>query len=449
MTRDELPPCAEISERTIIGQCMIYDYCTRESAQLLGVDDFYFDRNRILYRIMLKLNADGAIPDVQLVGQRVLDRGYKDRIGGLKVLSEYIDSVCTGQNLSYHARIIKEKAALRKLMALASDITHTAAQQTDPQGFIEESKRTLIELAQSNAERKEVESITDNIASEVGQIMSGKEPAELVKTGIPSLDRKTGGLFSSLPHVVAGLTSMGKSALLLNIAINIGLRNQRALYITLEDAAQYQRRRMIARLAKADLHRIMINQPNADESKRIIQAHLDLAKRKQPLFWIHDSARTPEQILYTAATHKATVGLDVLMVDHLGFIQAPGKDEYHQVSNAMREITNMAKELAVPIVLAVQLSRGNKERRAKNPRPVLRDLRGSGHIEQDARAVWFVHREKDTPDVMEIKIAKQSHGPTGMVKMHCNLSQMYVCDMQDEQVDDGYSSPQEELGYNG
>lgn len=447
---DSRLPYAEISEQTVIGQILVYEYCIKEAAQILDTDDFYLEIHRIIYKTALDLNTEGAPVDVSTVGQKLLDRNLAERIGGLKELSKFIDYCCTSQNLEYHAKVIKEKSALRNLVYLATDITARAARHQDPQQFLQDSKSNIVELAQVNVDRKPVESINEGMTDTVGEILKNEPPPGLVKTGITAIDKKCGGLASSLLTVVAGRPSMGKSAFLINIAINIGLRGGKVLYFTLEDAKQYQQRRMLARLAEADLERVMLNKVTPEESKRLIETQIMLGNRKAPLFWIQDSASTIAQITQSAVTHKATIGLDVLMVDHLGYVKEKGNTEYEITSNAVRGFANLAKELKIPLVLAVQLNRKIEDSGRK--RPKLSDLRASGRIEEDARIVWFVHREhkddkKKDPHDFELLVAKSSHGKTGPISLWCDMSQIWIRDRK-EPVLDGYDTPHGDIGYN-
>lgn len=444
-------PYSELAERTVIGQIMMYDYCIKQAAQLLIVDDFYLDAHRIIYKAALDLNTKGSPCEINIVGQRLLDLGLTERIGGLAMLGKFVDYVATGQTLEHYAKIIKEKAAMRNLVHLAKDIQHEAINHSDPQAFLQESKQTVVELAQVNAEKRHVESINENLTDIVGEVMKGEPPKGLVPTGMRGLDRLCGGLAASLLTVVAGRPSMGKSTLLLNMAINIGFAGKKVLYFTLEDAKQYQQRRVLARLADINLHRIMLNQIRGDEHERILNAQIKLDGLKRPLFWIRDTAATVEEIAASAMTHRATTGLDVLMVDHLGYIKGEGKSEYEITSNAVRGMANLAKELAVPLILAVQLNRKIEERGSEKnpPTPQLADLRASGRIEEDARIVWFVHRpdkRKDNSDTkFEVHVKKSSHGQTGVALLESKLSRVLIHDPRDASQDD---TAWQDTGYN-
>jgi len=341
---------------------------------------------------------------------------------------------------------------LRNLIWVSSEIKAQAYDNPDPQAFLEQSKASMIELANIHAEKRVVESVTGGIGSIIGDILKGEPPRGMVQTGIKAIDDEYGGLSGNLLTVVAGRPSMGKSAFLLNVAINIGLRGQRVLYLTLEDAAEYQKRRLLARLAGVNLKRIMLNNPTGEESTRIIETQVMLEKRKQPLFWIQDSGNTPEKILHSAATHKATIGLDVLMVDHLGYVRERGDAEYQITSNAVRRFAEMAKELEIPVVLAVQFNR--KIENDKRTIPKLSDLRGSGHIEEDARIIWFVHRpkkddEKADPNEFNLFVAKASHGKPGRLRLWCDMSQMYIRDKREGELSDHQDETAwQDTGYN-
>ena len=450
--KDPKLPYSEEAERIVIGQIMRYNYCIKEAAALLTLDDFYFEINRIIYKAALDLNSEGIPTEIHLVGQRIFDRGLKDKIGGLATLSKYVDEVCTGQTLEYYAKIIKGKAAMRNLVHIANDITTEAPRQTDADEFLAESRKNVLDATIRDTGRHPTAAAESDVVKVVGAALGGETPAEIMLTGIKSLDDYSGGLCSSLVTVVAGRPGSGKSCFLLNLAIEGGLRGRRVLYFSLEDARIYQLKRMLSRLADVDVRNIMLNRPTEAEGKRLLQAQVMLSQRKVPLFWINDSVKTSNQLAQVAMLHKTTCGLDLLLVDHLGYLRDDGKDEYQIASAAVRSLAILAKDLAVPVVLAVQLNRGVEDRRVKIPE--LSDLRGSGRIEEDARAVWLLYRpaiydqEKADPHKLELRIAKSTHGRVGKIELHCDMSRMFIKDKRDDVGNKPTSSTQKEIGYN-
>ena len=451
--KDPQLPYSEQAERIVLGQIMLYDYCIKEAAALLTLDDFYFEQNRIIYKAALDLNIDGMPTEVHLVGQRILDRGLKDKIGGLETLSRYLDDVCTGQTLEYYARTIKEKAAIRNLVHVATDITNEAPRQTDADEFLAESRKNMIEATIRDTASHPTTAVEADINKIVGEVLGGEAPSEIIPTGLKALDEQCGGVASSLLTVVAGRPGMGKSALLLNLAIESGLRGRKVLYFSLEDAKIYQQKRMLARLADVDMKKIMLNRTDAAESKKLLNAQIILAQRKSPLFWINDSVKTSNQLAQAAILHKTTLGLDLILVDHLGYLRDEGKDEYQIASAAVRSLAVLAKDLKIPIVLAVQLNRRVEERQSKIPQ--LSDLRASGRIEEDARAVWLLYRpaayEKKGAEEhkLELRIAKSTHGKIGKIELFCDMAKMFIRDKRDDaKPDPGSPSPQQDIGYN-
>jgi replicative DNA helicase len=448
------PPYSDIAEKTVLGQVLVYQGCIKESAALLSADDFYVSAHRVIYEQALELNKVGTPPLLNIIAQRLIDKGLMERVGGIAFLSQLTDSVATKQTLEHYARIIKEKAVLRRLVHLTAEIGREAMETGDAQKFLQESKKAIIELASVSLEKKPIQSIGDGLQDVVKEIMSGEPPAGLVKTHIRSLDEKTGGLFSELVTIVAGDTSMGKSAFLLNIAMNIGFAGGKVLYYTLEDAKRFQQKRALARLARINLHRIMVNRLDhqRDENRKLLEAQVKMLNQNRPLFWIQDKICSADEIAYSAKMHKETHGLDVLIVDHLGFVISDGKTDYERISNAMRAFVAMAKDLRVPVALAHQINR-NRSKEGR-PRPSLKDLRDSGKIEQDARMVWFVHRphkddKKNDPHLLEVNVAKASHGALGPIELYCDMSQMYIRDKREGELSDHQDETAwQDTGYN-
>jgi replicative DNA helicase len=447
-------PYSEEAERMVIGQILMYDYCIKETAALLRLDDFYFETNRIIYKAALDLNSEGTPTEIHLVGRRILDRNLQEKIGGLESLSKYLDDVCTGQTLEHYAKIIKEKAAVRNLVHVATDITTEAPRQTDADEFLAESRKSMLDATIVHTAQNPTVGIDADVGKLVGEVLDGEAPSEIIPTGLKSIDDRCGGLCSSLLTVIAGRPGMGKSAFLLNLAIEAGLRGRKVLYFSLEDARIYQQRRMLSRLADINLKSIMLNKTNEAESKRLLQTQVTLSNRSDPLFWINDSVKTSNQLAQAAMLQKTTLGLDLLLVDHLGYLRDEGKDEYQIASAAVRNLATLAKDLKIPLVLAVQLNRKVEERKSKIPE--LADLRASGRIEEDARAVWLLYRpaaydsEHAEQNRLDLRIAKSTHGRVGKIELYCDMAKMFIRDKRKE--DGGGKSqpptPQQDIGYN-
>ncbi|MCP4604525.1 MAG: AAA family ATPase, partial [Proteobacteria bacterium] len=324
---------------------------------------------------------------------------------------------------------LKDKQNLRAIIAAAQQIATNGYQAGNVEQYATASRESLLDAIQGAGGQAELIRLADGLQDVSRSIIAGEQLTGQIMTGYPCLDDRVGGLSSSLLHVVAGRPSMGKSAFCLNVAINAATAGHKVSYFTLEDAIPYQQRRAISRYSTVDLGDIIQGRVTSDLHHRINEAVGSI--EALPL-WMSDRGQTVDQIRAAAWSQKSVNGLDLLFIDHLGYVADQGK-EYEVVSNATRKFAHLAKELEIPVVLVVQLNRGAEEK--ENSRPRLKDLRGSGRIEEDARSIWFCYRPgyywPDDPahdNVFELIIAKTSHGPTGLAQFYCNLAKMFFRD---------------------
>jgi replicative DNA helicase len=233
---------------------------------------------------------------------------------------------------------------------------------------------------------------------------------------------------------------MGKSTLLLNLAVRLAQAGRRVLYVSLEDSAEMQQQRMLSMFSGIPLIAILKRSLN-DADKRSI---FDSTRHVQnlPLSFSSKRGLYAGDIRRMALAYRAEHGLDVLIVDHLGYIRGPAK-EYDRNSLNIRAMADLGGEIGVPLFLAYQLNRDLEKRDDKRPR--LSDLRGTGTAEEDARAIWFVYRpnvynKNESPNVFELIVAKASFGPLCTVEMKCNMQCYRVGDMPttSNSIDNGY-----------
>lgn len=428
-----IPPYNADAERAVLGAILLDNQCLAVAAAIAQPEDFYCLPHRVIFETMLEVRRAGQAVDAVTVGNALIGHGRLEQVGGAAVFVQLTDAIATTTNVEHYARIVKGHAAVRAVIAAATGI---AARGYSDVGELDEylaDARSQMIAASAVHVQGGPRPIGEGLYDLVKEASSGKPPEGMLATHFRTVDEVSGGLWSGLLHVVGGRPKMGKSTLLLNMALNMALAGRRVLYVTLEDTVLFQRRRALARLANLNLMDIALNRVRRTEVHRLLRAAEQLAALPVKL---DDSPMDANQI-----GHKATVeynggGLDLLIVDHLSYVKtAHGQDgkEYDTVSANTRSFALLAKALNIPVVLAVQLSRKVEER--PNKRPMLSDLRGSGHIEQDARVIWFVYRDEvynptatETPGVMELIMAKCSHGPEGIVQLACDMPTMWVHD---------------------
>lgn len=266
--------------------------------------------------------------------------------------------------------------------------------------------------------------LSDGLNAIASEILDGKGVPGRIKTGFHSIDNLAGGLYGELLTVLAGRPSMGKSALALNIAVNAAKCGNKVAYFSLEDARPFLQRRVLASLAGVPLSAIIHGNVQSEHFPAVLDAVTQVGAMP---FYLSDRGQTVAQIRQSAWALHVTEGLDFAVVDHLGYVADKGK-EYEVVSEATRQFAFLAKELKIPLLLLVQLNRAAGTKEDPNV-PTLKNLRGSGKIEEDARAVWFAHRpwhydSSADPHEFQAHIAKNSHGQTGVALLFADFARM-------------------------
>ncbi len=420
---DRLPPNSIEAETAVLGSILLDNSIMADCAKLLQPSDFFNDFNRKIFRACLDIWPKNEIDVISIY--EVLPQGYLDTM----YLSGLTDGVAAPSNYRHYAQLVKDKAVFRKIIYTCQDIAAQGYQSTDLQQYALAANERLKSITGDAGYSEGLERLSEGISGVSDEIIRQQATGGLVKTGFDSIDSRVGGLWGNLLHVVAGRPSMGKSAFALNMALNVAADGKKVSIFSLEDARPYQQRRALASLADCNLSDIILGRVSHELHPAIIEA---TAKISSLPIWMSDRGQTVDQIRQAAWAQQSTHGLDVLIVDHLGYIADQGK-EYQVVSEATRKFAYLAKELQIPVVLLVQLNRGAESEKAKLPQ--LKDLRGSGRIEEDARSIWFCFRKgyyfPDDPSLdgqFQLIIAKTSHGPTGIANLHCNLAKMQFRD---------------------
>jgi replicative DNA helicase len=258
-----------------------------------------------------------------------------------------------------------------------------------------------------------------------------------LKTGIKTLDYYIGGLQKKQLYLLAGRPGMGKSALALQITLNLAIKRKAVLYFSLEMSAEKLSARLVSNISNVPYERF--DRPGLGEQQML--DILAAAENVQHLpITIDDTpGLTVQNMRSIAQKTMLSQDIDIVFVDHLGLALSSGKDEYHEVTKISHGLMALSKQLDIPVVALCQLSRTLESRSDK--RPLMSDLRGSGHLEQDADNILFLYRDevynKDTisPGLAEIVVAKNRHGKTGTAEVYANMATNKFVDLEVRTVD--------------
>lgn len=429
VSEGRVPPYDAKAEAACLGAILLNNDALPIVRNLLaGPEDFYVESNRRIFSAMIRISQSSMPVDHVTLGNELAKASDLEKIGGAVALAALTDSVASIANVDHYARIVSDKASVRRMIYAAQEIVSVGYADKTAVGDYLSAARKSVTVASARDVGEGPVMIGEGMNEVIAEIESGELPENLVRTGIDMIDELTGGLWPGLLTVLGARPAMGKSALCLNIATNAALQKRSTLYIPTEDTRRYALLRELARFGDIDLNDLMLRSIHRDDWPKLIEGANQVMNL--PL-WVDDSpGLSSERIAQAAALHKQMHGLDLLVVDHLGEMTDKGESKTAATEAAAMGLRDIAKELDIPVLLATQLNRDVEFR--KDKRPTMHDLRQSGAIEQIARVVWFLYRRgyyqqgcEDDPDTQLI-VAKATHGKTGTIKLWADLSRMYM-----------------------
>lgn len=398
------------------------------------VDDsmFYAERHRRIFRAMVSITERGSVVDPLTLSEELSRRGELEAAGGKDYIGYLVDAVPTAANVEYHAEIVREKAVLRQLIQVSTQIVHDAfSGQTTAGELLDQAESKIFHVSQ---QRKpdgftRIKELLWPTMERIEALQRGGKTLTGVGSGFDDLDELTSGFQPADLVIVAARPSMGKTAFCLNVAQHAAIEDHVPIALfSLEMSKESLVQRMLTSEARVDSQRLRRGLLRDDEFPMLARAAGILSAAP---IWIDDSPGiTLLEMRSKARRLKADAGIGLLIVDYLQLMQGPTTAESRQqeVSMISRGLKALAKELNIPVVALSQLSRA-PEQRSGDHRPQLSDLRESGAIEQDADLIMFLFRQemyegpvdKDGNSIegkAELIVGKQRNGPTGIVNLH-------------------------------
>jgi replicative DNA helicase len=411
------------AERSVLGAILLDPASLASVFPILKEDDFFPDTHRRIYRSMTDLAMRSAEIDVLTLREDLDRTGVIEKAGGATYLSSLLDAVPDVANVEHYARIVKEKATLRRLIRAGQRMVREGlAQEKDAQALLGDVTGEIFDIAEG-AVAGGFERIGDITRHNLDVIDEAKERSGAVSglaTGFTELDRMTSGFQATDLIILAARPSVGKTSLALNVAQHVATREGRAVgFFSLEMSKEQIGFRVLCSEADVDAKKVRDGYASGEAITRLVLAQSKVAGAR---FFIDDgSALTVPEMRAKAQRLKREHGLDLLVVDYLQLMMGHGRfdNRTQEVSQISRGLKLLAKELKVPVLALSQLSRQPERRTGELRRPQLADLRESGSLEQDADLVVFLYREelydRDTErkGIADVIVAKQRNGPTG------------------------------------
>ena len=429
--RLKVPPHSNEAEQSLLGGLMLDEHAWDKIADKLTAADFYLPQHRIVFDVMTDLANTSKPLDVVTLSGALSARAILDRVGGNPYLAELVDRTLGTANIETYADIVKERSTLRRLIRTANDIADTAFL---PEGkssaeVLDLAEQSVFEIGEDRLKEsgpRIVAPLVDAAVDRVQFLSETRNPITGLATGFSDLDRKTAGFQPSDLIIIAARPSMGKTALMVNIAEHavIGDRSSdgAVLIFSMEQPADQLVMRMLSSLGRIDQTALRWGNMRNDDWPRFDTARIQL--RDKPLYIDDTAALTPSDLRARARRVKREAGgLKMIMVDYMQLMRPTREQDNrtNEISEISRSLKAIAKEMKCPLVACSQLNRSLESRNEK--RPYMSDLRESGAIEQDADLILFIYRDEvynpETEDqgIAEIIIGKQRNGPIGTIKL--------------------------------
>ena len=428
-------PWSPDAEQAVLGAMLLDQDAALKAAELLVDDAFYKEAHRRLFRAMTAIIDKNDVLDPIVLRDELDRRGDLEAVGGIDYVSVLLDQVPTAANVEFHARIVKDKALMRRLIEVGTGIVKASYDGKEDVGELldlAEHKIFEVSFQRGTQEFVRIKELMWDAMERIEARHRGDESVQGVASGFADLDKMTNGFQPSDLIIVAARPSMGKTSFCLDVAANAAIDGQVPVAIfSLEMSREQLVERLLASESFVDLQRLRTGKLRDEDFPRLSGAAGRLGSAK---IWIDDTpAITLLELRSKARRMKAEHDIGLLVVDYLQLMQGPAKSESRQaeISFISRSLKALARELRIPLMALSQLSRA-PEQRGGDRRPMLSDLRDSGAIEQDADLVLFLYRpemyaghlsDKDLEGkegMAELIVSKHRNGPTGSITLTFN-----------------------------
>lgn len=419
---DRRMPFSLEAEQSLLGSILIDPACMDEIAVITSADDFYMPEHSEIFRAMQSMYLKSKNIDVVTLIEELVRSGTYDESGGREYLRLVADAVPTAANAKDYARIVRDKAILRELIAAGEDISEVAyAGDDEAETLVEYAESKIFRIAEGR-ENKNFVHIRDaliQVYDRLTKLSQNPDSLRGTPSGFDALDNVIVGMNNSDLVLVGARPGMGKTSFAMNIATEAAIKTKKTVCVfSLEMSAEQLANRMLSSEAQIDSYKMRSGNLEAEDWNAIAHASSRLSETD---ILIDDTPGITVTAMKSKLRRVKNLGL--VIIDYLGLMQGDGhKDNrVQEVSEISRGLKLLAKELNVPVVCCAQLSRGPENRPDK--RPMLSDLRDSGAIEQDADIVLFLYRDEyykeETVDqsVAEVIVAKNRHGSLEKVKL--------------------------------
>ncbi len=418
------------AEQSVLGSMFLSKYALQKCVEGLTGDQFYSDAHSKIFNVISSLAENGSPIDLTTVTAELDKRKELKQIGGVEYLSEIASLVPSAANVDEYIKIVEEKAILRRLIDVATEIETEGYQSTeDISDILDRAEKKILNVVKTKkgTEFRTIQDVLFKTQADLETLSQNHSDITGLATGFYDIDKITSGLHPNELIIIAARPAMGKTAFALNLATNIAMNSKKTVALfNMEMGAEQLATRMLASVGQIELNKLVSGRLEHNDWKRVNEAISRLADTK--IFMDDTPGMTISEIRAKCRRLASSQdGLDIIIIDYLQLISGGPKyagNRQQEIAEISRSLKTLAMELEVPIIALAQLSRSVDGREDK--RPILSDLRESGSIEQDADIVAFLYRDDyynkesaidEFTSKSEFIIGKHRNGPTTTINL--------------------------------
>ncbi|MCH7229619.1 replicative DNA helicase [Glycomyces sp. L485] len=439
-TYERTPPQDLAAEQSVLGGMLMSKDAIADVVETLKSGDFYKPSHGIIFDAITDKFGNGEPADAVTIAAALADSGDLAKIGGGPYLHDLLDAVPTAANAGYYARIVKDKAILRRLIEAGTKVVQYGygggQGGRDIDDLVDLSQQAVYDVTdkRENEDFSILSDLLQPAMDEIEAIGANQGVMTGIPTGFADLDRLLSGLQAGQLIIVAGRPGLGKSTAAMDFMRHASLHHRHAAALfSLEMSKLEIVMRLLSAETRVPMHVLRSGDLSDDDWTRLAKRMGDISEA--PLFVDDTASMTMMEIRAKARRLKQRHDLKLMVVDYLQLMTSPKKTESRQqeVSEISRGLKLLAKEIECPVIAVAQLNRGPEQRTDK--RPQLSDLRESGSLEQDADVVILLHRDdyydKESPRAGEADfiVAKHRNGATDTITVAAQLHLSRFVDM--------------------
>ena len=449
---DRLPPQNLDAERGVLGSCLLLNDAIDEVSEFLHASHFYSDAHQRIFAAIQRLYEGGTRGiDAVTLAEELERTSELAEVGGPAYLVEILEAVPHAAHAKYYGNIVRDKWIQRSLIYACTDVLRESyAATSDTAEILERAEQGIFRILeqQETVQKFALGDILLDAWDAINERLQNAGTISGLQTGFHDLDGKTNGFQPSELIIIAARPSMGKTALVCNIAEAAAAEaNRGVLIFSLEQSKVELAERFLCIRARINGHKVRAGDLDEAERHHLMEVSQELSQI--PLFIDDQPARSMSQIAALSRRMKRQHEIGMVIIDYLQLIEPEDRrtPREQQVAQITRRLKFLAKELHIPVIALAQLNRGVETRKEGDKRPRLADLRESGSIEQDADVVMLLHRpEVYEPENLEIKglaeiiVAKNRSGPVGIVPLTWRSEYMRFENFARENIPEGIDS---------